>query len=161
MRWKLAAAAAALTAAFTLPATAQAGHGLKTLDHEAPAFTASPLAIPLAQSGGPNADWEFVASFTTGNPHSDLDFFTQGGETYVSLGTLGTGANGAGQTIFQLTSRGAVQPRYVSNQPSAESDAIAIVPRLPSSGTGVGSIPTFPPCSATASAVLVASSVAK
>ena len=26
MRWKLAAAAAALTAAFTLPATAQAGH---------------------------------------------------------------------------------------------------------------------------------------
>jgi hypothetical protein len=120
MRWKLVAATAALTAAFALPATAHAGHGLKMLDHEAPAFMASPLAVPLAQSGGPNADWEFVASFTTGNPHSDLDFFTQGGETYVSLGTLGTGANGAGQTLFQLTSRGEVRPRYVSNQPSAE-----------------------------------------
>jgi hypothetical protein len=120
MRGKLAAATAALCAAFGLPATAQAGHGLKMLDHEAPAFTASPLAIPLAQSGGPNADWEFVASFTTGNPHSDLDFFTQRGETYVSLGTLGTGANGAGQTLFQLTSRGEVRPRYISNQPSAE-----------------------------------------
>jgi hypothetical protein len=56
MRWKLAAATAALTAALALPATAQAGHGLKLLDHEALAFTASPLAIPLAQSGGPNAD---------------------------------------------------------------------------------------------------------
>jgi hypothetical protein len=120
MRWKLAAATAALTAAFALPATAQAGHGLKLLDHEAPAFSASPIGLPLAQSGGPNADWEFVASFTTGNPHSDLDFFTQQGETYVSLGTLGTGANGAGQTIFQLTSRGEVRPRYISNQPSAE-----------------------------------------
>lgn len=61
-----------------------------------------------------------MASFSTGNPHSDLDFFTQQGETYVSLGTLGTGANGAGQTIFQLTSRGEVRPRYISNQPSAE-----------------------------------------
>jgi hypothetical protein len=120
MRSKLVAAVAAVCAAFVLPATALAGHGLTMLDHEAPAFTASPLALPLAQSGGPNADWEFVASFTTGNPHTDLDFFTQRGETYVSVGTLGTGANGAGQTIFQLTSRGEVSPRYISNQPSAE-----------------------------------------
>jgi hypothetical protein len=119
MRSKLAAATAALAAALVLPASAGAGHGLMALDHAPPAFTASPLALPLAQSGGPNADWEFVASFPTGNPQTDLDFFTQNGETYVSLGTLGTGANGAGQTIFQLTSRGAVQPRYVSNQPSA------------------------------------------
>jgi hypothetical protein len=71
MRRKLAAATAALCAVLALPATAQAGHGLKMLDHEAPAFSASPLAIPLAQSGGPNADWEFVASFTTGNPHPE------------------------------------------------------------------------------------------
>src|ERR687891_2349843 len=120
MRSKLAAAIAALGAALVLPATALAGHGLKLPDHEPPAFTASPLALPLAQSGGPNADWEYLASFTTGNPHTDLDFFTQNGEQYVSVGTLGTGANGAGQTIFQLTSRGAVQPRYVSNQPSAQ-----------------------------------------
>src|ERR671914_1959917 len=120
MRSKLAAATAALGAAFALPATALAGHGLAALDHEAPAFTASPLPLPLAQSGGPNAQWEYLASFTTGNPHTDLDFFTKGGETYASVGTLGTGANGAGQTIFQLTSRGAVAPSYVSNQPSAE-----------------------------------------
>ena len=96
MRCKLAAATTALCAALVLPGTALAGHGLKLLDHEAPAFSASPIGLPLAQSGGPNADWEFVASFTTGNPHSDLDFFTQGGETYVSAGTLGTGANVAG-----------------------------------------------------------------
>ena len=38
----------------------------------------------------------------------------------MSVGTLGIGANGAGQTIFQLTSGGSVQPRYISNQPSAE-----------------------------------------
>jgi hypothetical protein len=120
MRSKLAAAVAALGASLVLPATALAGHGLKLLDHEAPAFTASPMALPLAQSGGPNAVWEYVASFTTGNPHSDLDFFTLGGETYTAVGTLGTGANGAGQTIFQLTSRGEVRPRYISNQPSAE-----------------------------------------
>jgi hypothetical protein len=120
MRIKLVVVTAALGAALALPATALAGHGLKLLDHELPAFTASPVALPLAQSGGPNAQWEYLASFTTGNPHTDLDFFTKGGETYASVGTLGTGANGAGQTIFQLTSRGAVAPRYISNQPSAE-----------------------------------------
>jgi hypothetical protein len=113
MRIKFAVVFAALCAALVLPATALAGHGLKLLDHEAPAFTASPMAIPLAQSGGPNADWEYVASFTTGNPHTDLDFFTRNGETYASVGTLGTGVNGAGQTIFQLTSRGEVRPRYI------------------------------------------------
>jgi hypothetical protein len=120
MRSKLAAATVALCAALVVPAPALAGHGRSALDHEAPAFTASPLALPLAQSGGPNADWEYLASFSTGNPHTDLDFFTQRGETFVSVGTLGTGANGAGQTIFQLTSRGEVKPRYVSNQPSAQ-----------------------------------------
>jgi hypothetical protein len=117
---KLVVVTAAIGAAVALPASALAGHGLAMLDHEAPAFTASPVALPLAQSGGPNADWEYLASFTTGNPHTDLDFFTQRGETYASVGTLGTGANGAGQTIFQLTSRGQVSPRYISNQPSAE-----------------------------------------
>jgi hypothetical protein len=120
MRIKLAAATVTLCAALVLPATAQAGHGLKMLDHEAPAFTASPLPLPLAQSGGPGATWEYLASFTTGNPHTDLDFFTQNGEQYVSVGTLGTGANGAGQTIFKLTNGGVVSPSYVSNQPSAE-----------------------------------------
>ncbi len=107
-----------------VPGSAMAGHGLAamkaaTLDHPAPAV-AAPIGLPLAQSGGPGAQWEYIASFATGDPHTDLDFFTQRGETYVSVGTLGIGANGAGQTIFQLTSRGSVQPRYISNQPSAE-----------------------------------------
>ena len=107
-----------------VPGSAMAGHGLAAmkaaaLDHPAPAV-AAPIGLPLAQSGGPGAQWEFIASFATGDPHTDLDFFTQRGETYVSVGTLGIGPNGAGQTIFQLTSRGSVQPRYISNQPSAE-----------------------------------------
>jgi hypothetical protein len=112
---------AALGMLLAAPAAAMAGHGLTraALDHTAPAF-AAPLAIPLAQAGGQGAQWEYLASFATGDPHTDLDFFTKNGETYVSVGTLGIGANGAGQTIFQLTSRGEVQPTFVSNQPSAE-----------------------------------------
>ena len=81
MRLQLASAAAALCAAVILPTTASAGHGLgRSLDHEPPAF-AAPLTVPLAQSGGPGARWEFVATFATGDPHTDLDFFTQKGET--------------------------------------------------------------------------------
>jgi hypothetical protein len=121
-RLTLGSVTAALCAALILPATAGAGHGLSAyLDHAAPALAVSPFdPLPLAQSGGQGAQWEYVASFSTCNPHTDLDFFTKNGETYVSVGTLGIGANGAGQTIFQLTSRGEVSPRYVSNQPSAE-----------------------------------------
>jgi hypothetical protein len=114
------AVVAGLAVLLAAPSTASAGHGLNraALDHAATAF-AAPLAIPLAQSGGPGAQWEFVATFATGDPHTDLDFFTQRGETYASVGTLGTGGNAAGQAIFQLTSGGAVQPRFVSSQPSA------------------------------------------
>ena len=46
-----------------------------------------------------------VATFPTGNPHTDIDFFTKGGETYMSAGTLGTGPNGGGQTILQADQR--------------------------------------------------------
>jgi hypothetical protein len=123
MRLMLVLATAALSAALFLPATASAGHGLKytaTLDHPAPAVAQPFPGLPLANAGGPGAQWEYIASFFTGDPHTDLDFFTQRGETYMSAGTLGIGANGAGQTIFQLTQGGQVAPRYVSNQPSAE-----------------------------------------
>jgi hypothetical protein len=111
---------AVLAVLLAAPSAASAGHGLNraALDHAATAF-ATPLAIPLAQAGGPGAQWQFVASFATGDPHTDLDFFTQRGETYASVGTLGIGANAAGQAIFQLTSRGQLQPRFVSSQPSA------------------------------------------
>ena len=42
-------------------------------------------------AGGEDAEWELVATIPTGNPHSDLDFFTVGGDTYMSAGTLGVG----------------------------------------------------------------------
>ena len=56
-------------------------------------------------SGGEDADWELVATIPTGNPHTDLDFFTRNGETYASVGTLGIGPNGGGQTIVKLTEK--------------------------------------------------------
>ena len=91
-----------------LTATAHAGHGLKSwikdyyLDHPAPSFAPVAPPSPEFQSGGENADWELLASIPTGNPHTDIDFFTQGDETFASVGTLGTGPNGGGQTIVRL-----------------------------------------------------------
>ena len=64
-------------------------------------------------------EWELIETITTGNPHTDLDFFTQGGETYASVGTLAIGPNGGGQTIVQLTEGGEVDPSFVSAHPSA------------------------------------------
>ena len=105
-----------LVAAFALmlavPSTASAGHGLKAwlnayYDHPAPAFAPTVPPSPVFSSGGPGAHWELVASIPTGNPHTDIDFFTQGGETYASVGTLAIGPNGGGQTIVQLTQNGA------------------------------------------------------
>src|SRR5688500_344669 len=107
-RLTLGSVVTAVCAALVLPATASAGHGLKytaTLDHPAPAVAPPFPGLPVVNAGGPGAQWEYIASFFTGDPHTDLDFFTQRGETYMSAGTLGTGANGAGQTIFQLTQR--------------------------------------------------------
>lgn len=67
-----------------LSAPAQAGHGLKSwikayYDHPAPAFTAATPPSPSFMSGGEGASWELIASIPTGNPHTDIDFFTQGG----------------------------------------------------------------------------------
>ncbi|HSH22038.1 MAG TPA: hypothetical protein VK992_05470, partial [Candidatus Caenarcaniphilales bacterium] len=57
----------------------------------------------------------------TGNPQTDLDFFTQRGETFASVGTLAIGGNQGGQTIVQLTRKGGriVDPRRRSGHPSA------------------------------------------
>jgi len=107
---------AVLAAALLLPAIA-AGHEL--FDHAPPTVSggSGPRAVT---SQAPAGAWEFVSSITTGNPHSDLDFFTRGGETYASVGTLGAGPNGGGQTIIQLTQNGGqVQPRFVGSHPSA------------------------------------------
>ncbi|MDQ4094948.1 MAG: calcium-binding protein [Actinomycetota bacterium] len=93
------------------------------LDHPAPALTEDAPLSTTFNSGGRNADWELITTVPTGNPHTDLDFFTRGGNTYASFGTLAAGPNGAGQSIVRLTQDGKVTPETVeliSNHPSAE-----------------------------------------
>ncbi len=86
---------------------------------------AAPLSTSI-NAGGENAEWELVATIPTGNPHTDLDFFTSGGLTYASVGTLAAGANTAGQTIVQLTNAdGEVDPQYVIGHPSATCPGVA------------------------------------
>ncbi|MEJ7876142.1 MAG: hypothetical protein WKF62_05735 [Solirubrobacterales bacterium] len=116
----VAVAVAALGGSLALPASAFAGHGLESLDHPYPAF--SPPASPPSSeinSGGKGATWDLVGTVATGNPHTDLDFFTQNGETFASVGTLGIGPNGGGQTIVQLTEGDEVAPSFVTGHPSA------------------------------------------
>jgi hypothetical protein len=108
---------AALAASLLLPAIA-AAHEL--LDHPAPPPRAGSAPQQTTARGGEGAQWEFVGSLATANPHSDLDFFTRGGETYAAVGTLAVGPNGGGQTIVQLTEKGeVVPPRYVGLAPTA------------------------------------------
>jgi hypothetical protein len=121
------AAAAALMLA--IPGTAFAGHGLKEAylnayyDHPAPAFAPTVPASSTFVSGGPGARWDHIASIPTGNGHTDIDYFTQNGETFASVGTLAIGPNGGGQTIVQLTRNGQItptSPKFVAGHPSAE-----------------------------------------
>ena len=106
---------AAVIGLLVLPSTV----GADLLDHPAPGFQPQTPPAPAFLSGGQDADWELVATIPTGNPQTDLDFFTRGGETYASAGTLGAGPNAGGQTIVQLTEGGEVKPRQVGSQPSA------------------------------------------
>jgi len=90
------------------------------LDHAAPAY--SPPSEPLStafNAGGDGAEWELLATIPTGNPHSDLDFFTHKGDTFASVGTLGTGPNSGGQNVIRLTEGSQVKPSYVAGHPSA------------------------------------------
>ena len=69
--------------ALLLPGTALAGHGLKAwlkayYDHPAPSFAPTVPPSPVFSSGGEGAHWEHVTSIPTGNPHTDIDFFTKG-----------------------------------------------------------------------------------
>ncbi|MDQ4124228.1 MAG: hypothetical protein M3134_01325, partial [Actinomycetota bacterium] len=108
---------AALAAAIVLSGSA-AAHEL--LDHAAPSLT--PRLAPTTQGaamGPETAQWEFVTSIATGNPHTDLDFFRRNGNVYASAGTLGVAPNGGGQTIIQLTDGDEVRPRFVSQAPTA------------------------------------------
>jgi hypothetical protein len=116
VRARIAIMGLAVLAALALAGTALAGHGL---DHPAPSFAPSARPSPSFQSGGSGARWRMVATMPTGNFHTDLDFFTHGGETYVVVGTSSFGPNGGGQTIVRLTDGDRVRPRYVSAHPSA------------------------------------------
>src|ERR671916_2361336 len=90
------------------------------LDHAPEGMNApsAPLSTAI-NAGGDDAEWELITTIPTGNPHSDLDFFTRDGDTYMSAGTLGIGPNSGGQNIFRLTEGGVVDPSYVSAHPSA------------------------------------------
>ena len=113
-------AVAALAGIFlAAPAAAVAGHGLELLDHPSVGIAPQTPPSPAFLSGGRGAKWEPIATFATGNPHTDLDFFTQKGNTYASVGTLGIGPNAGGQEIFQLTNGNTVAPRAVKAHPSA------------------------------------------
>ena len=114
-RRRAAIGAAATLAACLAVATGASAH----LDHPVPSFSgAAPLSTTV-NAGGENAKWQLVATIPTGNPHTDLDFFTSGGETYASVGTLAAGPNAGGQTIVKLTDKGQVKPSYVTGHPSA------------------------------------------
>jgi len=117
MKLRFALAAATALVAATIPASANAGHFL--LDHPVPGFAPPGPPSSNLNSGGEGAEWELIETIPTGNPHTDLDFFTQGGETYLSAGTLGIGPNAGGQTILKLTEGGAVDPSFVAGHPSA------------------------------------------
>jgi Ca2+-binding RTX toxin-like protein len=107
-------------AGLALPASAVAGHGLRAmLDHPAPSFSSPAPLSSTVNSGGEGAKWELVTTIPMGNPLTDIDFFTNGGNTYASVGTLAIGPNGGGQTIVQLTSGDDVDPSFVSGHPSA------------------------------------------
>ena len=88
-------------------------------DHTVPSGAPSAPLSSAFNSGGQDAQWELVGSVPTGNPHTDLDFFTRGGETYAAVGTLAAGGNRGGQSIVRLTDKGKVSPSYVSGHPSA------------------------------------------
>ncbi len=95
-------------------------------DHAPPSFAPSAPLSSSVNAGGENAEWELVTTIPTGNPHTDLDFFTNQGITYAAVGTLAAGANAAGQTFIQLTNEdGDVDPQYLFGHPSATCPGIA------------------------------------
>jgi hypothetical protein len=139
----------AATAAATL-ITAPVALGHELFDHAPPSFT--PQVLPSAEfdEGGEGADWELLGSIPTGNPHTDLDFFTRGGNTYASVGTLGAGPNAGGQTIVQLTEGDEVKPSYASSHPSAscvvnEGSALGLQHDVEASPKGKAILNTFNP----------------
>ena len=99
-----------------IAASVAVGH---ELDHAMPNYSQpAPLSAEV-NAGGEGAKWDLVTTIPTGNPHTDLDFFTKGDDVYASVGTLANGPNAGGQTIIRLTKNGLVEPSYVTGHPSA------------------------------------------
>ena len=121
------------------------------LDHPAPPAQSGSAPQQTAAAGPATAKWDFVGSIATGNPHTDIDFFTRGQNTFASVGTLAVGPNGGGQSIVQLTEGNEVKPKYVGMAPTA------FCPSSPGSATalqhdveatpkgGIGVLNTFNP----------------
>ncbi len=146
----------AVIALLALPASV----GAHLLDHAPPQFQPQTPPAPTFLSGGQDADWELVGTIPTGNPHTDLDFFTRGGETYAAVGTLGVGPNGGGQTIVQLTDMGEVKPKFVGSQPSASclsnpSAALGLQHDVEASPKGGAILNTFNPSAAPGEAQVI------
>jgi hypothetical protein len=140
--------AAAVAAAVLVPGAALA-HEL--FDHPAPNLGGAPAPTTSGTQMGPDtAEWEFVESIATGNPHSDLDFFTKNGNIFLSAGTLGVAPNGGGQTIVQLTDGDEVAPQLVSQAPTAscisnEAAALGLQHDVEGSPKGAAPLNTFNP----------------
>src|SRR3712207_9510170 len=87
MRFIVRSLVATLAVAFAIGLGAAPAH---ELDHPAPSLTPQPAPTTAGALMGPEtAEWEFVTSIATGNPHTDLDFFRNNGDTYLAAGTLG------------------------------------------------------------------------
>jgi hypothetical protein len=124
----LAAPALVMSVAVALPGAATAHE----FDHAPPGRGGTAPGGPVTTMfpNGPGT-FELLTSIPTGNPHSDLDFFTKNGETYLSAGTLAIGGNQGGQSIVKLTQGGEVElrdasgartglaPQFVTGHPSA------------------------------------------
>ena len=109
-----------LLAALTALAVPAAAVAHELFDHPFPSGGDSTPPSPAFQAGGANAKWEALGTIPTGNPHTDLDFFTQGGETFAAVGTLAAGANGGGVTFVKVLGKdGKVAPEFVYGHPSA------------------------------------------
>jgi hypothetical protein len=140
--------AAAAAAAVLAPGAALA-HEL--FDHNAPNLGGAPAPTTSGTQMGPDsAQWEWVESIATGNPHTDLDYFTRNGETYLAAGTLGVAPNGGGQTIVKLTEGGEVAPELVSQAPTAscianEAAALGLQHDVEASPKGAQLLNTFNP----------------
>jgi hypothetical protein len=106
----------------TVPAVAH-----EKFDHPAAPGTGvnAPLSSAFIADGAEGTEWELITTLATGNPHTDLDYFTQGDTLYASVGTLAFGANGGGQTIVKLMEGGEVTPEFVAAHPSASCLAAA------------------------------------